>query len=106
MYVLYAPIADGPGFGYLGLILQQELKTNYQINVPWLWWVCVLVFTVVVAFLQHCGIKISAQAMLILGGLEMLIVFVLAVWGFARPGAGGFTFCGVRLQHSDVVPHG
>jgi len=92
MYVLYAPIAGGPGFGYLGFILQQELKTNYQINVPWLWWVCVLVFTVVVAFLQHRGIKISAQAMLILGGLEMIIVFVLAVWGFARPGAGGFTF--------------
>lgn len=30
--------------------------------------------------------------MLILGGLEMLIVFILAVWGFARPGPGGFTF--------------
>jgi amino acid transporter len=92
MYVLYAPIAGGPGYAYLGYILAQELKTNYSINVPWLWWVCVLVFTFVVAFLQHRGIKISVQAMLILGGLEILIVLVLAVWGLARPGPGGFTF--------------
>jgi amino acid transporter len=42
-----------------------------------------------IAFLQYRGIKISAQAMLILGGLEMVIVFVLGVWGFFDPGAGG-----------------
>jgi amino acid transporter len=92
MYVLYAPIAGGPGYAYLGWILQQELKANYSINVPWLWWVCVLVGTCAVALLQHRGIKISAQTMLILGGLEMIIVFVLAIWGLARPGSGGFTF--------------
>jgi amino acid transporter len=92
MYVLYAPIAGGPGYAYLGYILQQELKTNYSISVPWLWWVCVLVGTFTVAILQHRGIKISAQTMLILGGLEMIIVFVLSVWGLFDPGKGGFTF--------------
>jgi len=92
MYVLYAPLAGGPIYGYFGYILSQELKTNYQINVPWLWWVCVLAGAPLIAFLQHRGIKISARAMLILGGLEMIIVFVLAVWGFFKPGPGGFTF--------------
>jgi len=92
MYVLYAPLAGGPIYGYFGYILSQELKANYQINVPWLWWVCVLAGAPLIAFLQHRGIKISARAMLILGSLEMLIVFVLTVWGFFKPGPGGFTF--------------
>jgi amino acid transporter len=92
MYVLYAPLAGGPIYGYFGYIVSQELRTNYQINVPWLWWVCVLAGAPLIAFLQHRGIKISARAMLILGGFEMLIVFVLTVWGFFKPGPGGFTF--------------
>jgi amino acid transporter len=92
MYVLYAPLAGGPIYGYFGFIVAQELKTNYQISVPWLWWVCVLVGAPLIAFLQHRGIKISAQAMLILGGIEMIIVLVLGLWGFFQPGPGGFTF--------------
>jgi amino acid transporter len=92
MYVLYSPLAGGPIYGFFGFIVAGELKTNYQINVPWLWWVCVLVGAPLVAFLQHRGIRISARAMLILGGLEMIIVFVLAMWGFFKPGPGGFTF--------------
>jgi amino acid transporter len=92
MYVLYSPLCGGPIYGYFGYILSQELKANYQINVPWLWWLCIVAGAPLIAFLQHRGIKISARAMLILGGLEMLIVFVLTVWGFFKPGPGGFTF--------------
>jgi len=92
MYVLYAPLAGGPIYGYFGFILANELKSNYQINVPWLWWVCVLVGAPTIAFLQHRGIRISVRAMLILGSLEMLVVLVLSIWGFASPGPGGFTF--------------
>ena len=92
MYVLYAPLAGGPIYGYFGFIVAGELKSNYNISVPWLWWACVLVGAPLIAFLQHRGIKISVRAMLILGSLEMLIVLVLSVWGFASPGPGGFTF--------------
>ncbi len=92
MYVLYAPLAGGPIYGFFGYIVAGELKTNYGINVPWLWWVCILVGAPLVAFLQHRGIRISARAMVILGGLEMLIVFALCLWGFFKPGPGGFTF--------------
>jgi amino acid transporter len=91
MYVLYAPLAGGPIYGFFGFIVAQELKTNYQINVPWLWWLCIVVGAPSIAFLQHRGIKISARAMLILGGMEMIIVFTLALWGFFKPGPGGFT---------------
>src|SRR5215469_8331814 len=92
MYVLYAPLAGGPIYAFFGFILANELKSNYQINVPWLWWVCVLVGAPFIAFLQHRGIRISVRAMLILGSLEMLVVLVLSIWGFASPGPGGFTF--------------
>jgi amino acid transporter len=92
MYVLYAPLAGGPIYGYFGFIVAGELKTNYQISVPWLWWVCVLVGAPLVAYLQHRGIRISVRAMVILGGLEMIIVLVLSLWGLASPGPGGFTF--------------
>jgi amino acid transporter len=92
MYVLYSPLAGGPIYGFFGFIVAGELRTNYQINLPWLWWVCVLVGAPLVAFLQYRGIRISARAMLILGGFEMIIVFALALWGFFKPGPGGFTF--------------
>lgn len=92
MYIFYAPLAGGPIYGFFGYILAEELKANYQINVPWLWWACVVVGAPLVAFLQHRGIKISARAMVILGGLEILIVLVLSIWGFAAPGPGGSAF--------------
>lgn len=92
MYVFYAPLAGGPIYGFFGFIVAGELKANYQIDVPWLWWVCIVVGAPLVAFLQHRGIKISARAMLILGGIEILIVLVLSAWGFVDPGPGGSAF--------------
>jgi amino acid transporter len=42
MYIFYSPLAGGPIYGFFGFILANELKTNYSINVPWLWWVCIV----------------------------------------------------------------
>jgi amino acid transporter len=92
MYVLYSPLAGGPIYGFFGFILAGELQANYHLSVPWLWWVCVLAGAPLIAFLQYRGIEISARAMLILGGLEMALVFTLGLWGFFQPGPGGFTF--------------
>lgn len=92
MYIFYAPLAGGPIYGFFGFIVAGELKSNYHVNLPWLWWACIVVGAPLVAFLQHRGIKISARAMLILGGLEILIVLVLSIWGFADPGPGGSAF--------------
>src|SRR5881398_1542472 len=86
MYVLYSPLAGGPIYAFFGFILAAELKANFSVNVPWLWWACVLVGAPLVAYLQHRGIQITAKAMLILGGLEMAIVFTLGLWGFFDTG--------------------
>src|SRR6476646_11217017 len=59
MYVLYSPLSGGPIYGFFGFILAGELKAHYDISVPWLWWVCIVVGAPTVAFLQYRGIKIS-----------------------------------------------
>ena len=92
MYIFYAPLAGGPIYGFFGYITANELKANYGVNIPWLWWACIVVGAPLVAFLQHRGIKISARAMLLLGGLEVLIVLVISIWGFFDPGRGGSAF--------------
>jgi len=91
MYVLYSPLCGGPIYGFFGFITAGALKSYYGIDVPWLWWVCIVVGAPFVAFLQHQGIKISTRAMLILGGFEIGIVFLLALFGFLNPGPGGIS---------------
>ncbi|HUZ27525.1 MAG TPA: APC family permease [Streptosporangiaceae bacterium] len=89
MYVLYSPLSGGPIYGFFGFILAGQLKAHYGINVPWLWWACVVVGAPAVAFLQYRGIKISTRAIVVLGAAEMAIVLALALTGFANPGPGG-----------------
>ena len=91
MYVLYSPIVAGPIFAFFGFILEGELRSNYNIDAPWLWWVSVLVGAPTIALLQYRGIRISAKAMLVLGGIEIAIVGALALTGFLQPGQGGIT---------------
>ena len=91
MYILYSPLCAGPIYGFFGFILAGELKANWNIDAPWLWWVCILVGAPIVAFVQHRGIKLSVEFMLITGGLEMLIVFALGLTGLLNPGPGGLS---------------
>ena len=89
MYVLYSPLAGGPIYGFFGFILAGQLKAHYGIDVPWLWWLCIVVGAPAVAFLQYRGIKISTRTVVVLGAAEMAIVLALAFTGFANPGPGG-----------------
>ena len=89
MYILYSPLCGGPIYGFFGFILEGELKSNYNINLPWLWVACVVIGAPLVAYVQHRGIKLSAEFMLITGGLEMLIVLALGISGLVSPGPGG-----------------
>ncbi|HEX6655838.1 MAG TPA: APC family permease, partial [Candidatus Limnocylindria bacterium] len=88
MFILYSPIVGGPLAGFFGFIVAGELKANWGIDVPWLPWAAVLIFAPVTAYLQWEGIKPSTRFMVITGGLEMLIVFALALSGFFFPPAG------------------
>lgn len=91
MFILYSPMAGGVVAGFFGFIAAGELKASYGWNVPWLWWVAVLVVGATIAFLQYRGIELSARTLLITGGAEILIVLALAVTGFINSGPGGVT---------------
>src|ERR1700674_5529687 len=92
MFILYSPMAGGVVCGFFGFIVAGELKTSYGWDVSWLWWVSVVVFALLVAFVQYRGIELSARTLLIAGGAEILIVLALAVTGFGHAGPGGFSF--------------
>src|SRR5438128_5767497 len=59
MYILYSPLSGGAIYGFFGFILSNELKANYNVDIPWLWWVLIIVGAPITAFLQHRGIELS-----------------------------------------------
>src|SRR5258708_33568205 len=92
MSIPYSPMAGGVVCGFFGFIAAGELKTSYGWDVPWLWWVSIIVFASLVAALQYRGLELSARTLLIPGGAEILIRLALAFPAFANPGPGGFSF--------------
>lgn len=92
MFILYSPLAGSVIYGFFGFIVAGELKTSYNIDISWIWWVLLLIGAPLIAYLQHRGIELSARTLLIAGGIEILIVLSLAVTGFLNPGNGGFSF--------------
>jgi amino acid transporter len=88
MYILYSPLVGGPLAGFFGYIVAGELSSNWNIEAPWLWWVSVLVFSLLTAYLQWEGIRLSTNFVVITGGLEMIIVMSLAIFGFLIPPPG------------------
>jgi amino acid transporter len=91
MFILYSPMAGGVVLGFFGFIVAGELKTAYNVDVPWLWAASIIVGGAAVAFFQYRGIELSARTLLITGGAEIVIVLALAVSGFLNPGPGGFS---------------
>src|SRR5262249_14042644 len=70
-------------------VLQPEIEQQYSVNIPW--WIWVFAIVGLVAFLAFRGIAISEKMLLITGCIEITIMVVLAIWGFADPGPGGFS---------------
>jgi amino acid transporter len=83
MNFVYMPVVQGPIMGYFGAVLASELKANYSVNLPWLWWVTILVGAPLIALLARYGIALSVRVMVIAGLFEILLVWVLGLWGLA-----------------------
>ena len=67
--------------------LHTTLEAQYGFNFPW--WAAILIGAAFLGVIGYRGVEVSAKALLILSSLEILIMVTLAIWGMARPGAGG-----------------
>jgi amino acid transporter len=88
LYFLYDPIAVSSVLAFTALLVDQTLQQQYSVHI--IWYVWFFAFLGVVTVFTLFGISLSAKAMLVLGGVEILIFLVLAISGLASPGPGGF----------------
>jgi len=88
LFFLYTPLVPGPILAFMGYELQQAIRAQYHVLFPW--WAFFAIGSAVVALVVYRGVEISGKAMLVLGGLEILVVGLLSICGLLRPGAGGF----------------
>jgi amino acid transporter len=89
-FIFYSPIVTGPLCAFFGWVMENQLKAEYGFRFPW--WAFVLIAVPVITALMYVGITLSIRALVVLGTLEILIVFALSLSGLADPGPGGFTF--------------
>jgi len=57
-----------------------------------LWWpfAYLVLAAGLVALLQYRGVQVSGKTLVIMGGIELVVVLLLGLWGIFSPGAGGF----------------
>lgn len=88
MFVMYTAVAVGLVVPFTGYVLQQALLESYDFNMPW--WPTFVVIVLLVSYMMYRGIKLSGAMLILLGGFEVAIIAVLAIWGLFDPGPGGF----------------
>jgi amino acid transporter len=88
LYFLYDPIAVSSVCAFAGLLTERALHAQYGIDISWYFWF--FAFLAVVTGFTLFGISLSAKALLILGGLEVVIFLALGISGLGSPGPGGF----------------
>src|SRR5215813_6880112 len=70
-------------------VLEPSIKAEYGVTIPW--WIWLVAGVALVIFFAYQGIAISEKALLITGGIEIVIMVALAITGLASPGPGGFS---------------
>ncbi len=85
-YLIYEILGTAGCTGFLGYLISDMLKIQFHVNVPW--WSVALATTAIIWALTHHGVQLSARTTALLGGLELLIMLVLAVTFLMHPGPG------------------
>src|SRR5215831_4011524 len=68
-------------------VLEPSIKTEYSVTIYW--WIWVVVGLALVIYFAYQGIALSEKALIITGGIEIVIMVALAFTGLASPGPGG-----------------
>src|SRR5271170_7049520 len=85
-YLIYDFLGPAGTTGFLGYLISDILRTQFDINIPW-WLIALATFAVIWLLTRH-GIRLSMRITALLGGLELLIMLALAVTFLIHPGPG------------------
>lgn len=78
-------------------VLEPQIKAEWGVDIPW--WIWVVLGVALVIFFAYRGIAISEKALIITGGIELVIMVALAFTGLASPGPGGFSWAPLNPGH-------
>jgi amino acid transporter len=78
-------------------VLEPSIKAEWGVDIPW--WIWVVLGVALVIFFAYQGIAISEKALIITGGIEIVIMVALAFTGLASPGPGGFSWAPLNPGH-------
>ena len=85
-YLIYEILGTAGCTGFLGYLISDMSKKQFHVNIPW--WCFALSIFAIIWVLTHNGIQLSTRITALLGGLELLIMFVLAIAFLIHPGPG------------------
>ena len=85
-YLIYEILGSAGCTGFLGYLISDMLQKQFHVNVPW--WSVALATSAIIWVLTHHGVELSTRITALLGGLELLIMFMLAVAFLIHPGHG------------------
>lgn len=82
--IIYAPLVLGAVTVFGGYVVSSSLGWP-----DWFPLAFMVVAVSVVAYIQWSGVQISGKTLVITGGIELVVVSLLGLWGLASPGPGG-----------------
>jgi amino acid transporter len=86
--IIYGPLVLGAVTVFGGWVISSSLAWN-GIAADWFPLAFGLCAVTVVAGIQYLGVQISGKTLVITGGIELIVVLALGLWGLASPGPGG-----------------
>jgi amino acid transporter len=86
--IIYAPLVLGAVTIFGGYVISSSLEWTGTLG-DWFPIGFSLVIVTIVAGVQFLGVQLSGKALIITGGTELIVVFLLSLWGLTNPGPGG-----------------
>ncbi|MFL5686073.1 MAG: APC family permease [Chloroflexota bacterium] len=89
--IIFAPLVLGAVTVFGGWVLASSLEWSGPLR-DWFPIIFGVVIVSIVAIIQYLGVQLSGKTLIITGGIELIVVSLLGLWGLANPGPGGLNF--------------
>jgi amino acid transporter len=98
-FVLYSALTPGVLFAYLGRIVSLTLA-SYGVEISWILPFAAAAF--LAGIIIYRGIEFSGRSLMTIGLMEIGIVFIFSLWGFALPHDGSISFAPFDPRHTSA----